>query len=92
VRDWSNVGAALRGKENACETADCSEEIKKRQQTAALPDKLLTCETMYLQDNNNARDILRGGPITRVFVSPRKSDSLTAGLSALYTEELENDG
>jgi len=63
-------------------------ENKKRQKAAALPDKLFTYEIVYLQDNNDAREILGGGPITRVFVSPRKSDSLTAGSSALYTEEL----
>ena len=34
------------------------------------------------------RGILRRGLITRVCLHPQKSDSLTAGLTALYTEEL----
>ena len=84
----ANVDAALRGEENACETLTARMEIKKRQQAAALPEETFTCRIVYLRDNNDAREILGGGPITGVFVSPRKSDSLTAGLPALYTEEL----
>jgi len=82
------MDAALRGEETLCETPDCADGNEKSGSKRRAPKETFTCRVVNLRDNNDAREILLGGSVTGVFMSPRKSDSLTAGLLALYTEEL----